>query len=212
MRNTTKLMMAAGAATLLAIGGVAGLANADDMGGGMGGGMGMGRMGGHGMGGHGGMMQSQMERYDANKDGKLSQDEIDQNRTSWHGEFDADKNSTLSLDEFKNLWMKARQEEMVREFQFFDRDGNGQVTLDEYKEPMSGLVADMDRNGDGVLSREDHQRRGEARERMRRHGMGQGQGMGEGMGQGMDHGMMDDDGGNSDQQQPGQPGEGAPQQ
>ena len=165
MQKKTKLMMAAGAVGLLALGGVAGLANAD---------MGQ-RMGGHGM-GHGmgqGPMQM-MERYDANKDDKLSQEEIDQNRTGWHGEFDGDKNATLSLDEFKSLWLKARQDQMVREFQSFDRDGNGQVTLDEYQQPMAGMVTDMDRNGDGVLSRDDHHKRGE---RMRHDRQGKDKGM-----------------------------------
>ena len=85
-----------------------------------------------------------MERYDANKDGKVTQAEIDQNRQQWLAEFDADKNGTLSLDEFKQLWLKSRNEMMVREFQFFDRDGNGQVTIEEYKGPMAGIVADRD--------------------------------------------------------------------
>ncbi len=169
MQKKTKLLVAGGTAGLLALGGIAGLANAD-MGGGMG--HGMGRM--HGM-GHGMMARHMMERYDANKDGKLTQDEIDQNRTQWHGEFDADKNATLSLDEFRNLWLKARNEQMVREFQRFDRDGNGQVTLDEYKTPLANLVANRDRNGDGALSREDRRERGE-RGRHRGHGQGQGQG------------------------------------
>jgi hypothetical protein len=115
---------------------------------------------GHGM--HN--VQMMTERYDANKDGKLSQEEIDANRTSWHGEFDADKNATLSLQEFQGLWLKARNEDMVREFQRFDRDGNGQVTLDEYKQPLSGMVARMDRNGDGVLTPDDRMKH---RDRMR---------------------------------------------
>ena len=174
MQKKTKLLIAAGAMGVLALGGVAGLANAD---------MGQ-RMGGHGM-GHGmgqGPMQM-MERYDANKDDKLSQEEIDQNRTGWHGEFDGDKNATLSLDEFKMLWLKARNEEMVREFQHFDRDGNGQVTLDEYKQPLANLVENRDRNGDGVLSREDRPQRGEGHGKRHKgkHGKGQGEGMGEGM-------------------------------
>lgn len=180
MQKKTKFGLAAGAATLLAIGGFAGLASADM--GGRGWGMGM----GHGMRGMMGMQM--MERYDANKDGKITQDEIDQNRTGWHGEFDGDKNSSLSLDEFKNLWLKARNEEMVREFQSFDRDGNGQVTLDEYKQPLADLVAGRDRNGDGALSKEDRPQRGDRDRRMRR---GMEKGMGQGMGQGS--GMMDDD-------------------
>ena len=44
---------------------------------------------------------------------------------------------------------------MVREFQEFDRDGNAQVTLEEYKAPLAQTVAEMDRNNDGVLSKDD---------------------------------------------------------
>lgn len=173
MQKKTKLMLAAGTVGLLAIGGVAGLASAD---------MGGQRIWGHGMGG--GMMGMQMmERYDADKDGKLSQQEIDESRTSWHGEFDGDKNASLSIDEFQNLWLKARREQMVREFQEFDRDGNGQVTLEEYNQPMAGLVANRDRNGDGFLSREDRPQRGE---REGRRGMGHGMGHGQGMMNGND--------------------------
>jgi hypothetical protein len=49
---------------------------------------------------------------------------------------------------------------IVREFQFFDVDGNGQVTLEEYQSPMAGMVARRDRNGDGALNQDDHGRRG----------------------------------------------------
>jgi len=107
----------------------------------------------HGFGGHGGMGFEQMvERYDANKDGKISQEEIDANRTNWLSEFDGDKSGSLALPEFQNLWLKARNQQMVREFQQFDRDGDGQVTLDEYKLPLSKIVAEMDQNKDNALS------------------------------------------------------------
>jgi hypothetical protein len=151
MQKRTKIaLLAVGA--LAAAGGIAGVAIADQ-------GWKKGHRG-HGM--HN--MAMMAERYDGNKDGKLSQKEIDTNRTAWHGEFDADKNATLSLQEFQGLWLKARNEEMVREFQRFDRDGNGQMTLDEYKQPLADMVARMDRNGDGVLSPEDRMR---MRDRMR---------------------------------------------
>ncbi len=155
MQKKTTIALAAGTAGLLAIGAIAGIANADR---------------GDWRGGHHHMMTQMSERYDANKDGKLDQAEIDQNRTARHGEFDGDKNGTLSLEEFKGLWLKAYQERMVREFQEFDRDGNGQMTLDEYKAPMSSMVAEMDRNNDGVLSQDDH----ESMHRMRRHHMQEG--------------------------------------
>jgi Ca2+-binding EF-hand superfamily protein len=100
------------------------------------------------------------ERYDANKDGKISQQEIDQNRTAWHIEFDTDKDLGLTLQEFERLWLKARHVQMVREFQLFDRDGDGKVTVEEYKHPLAEIVERRDRNGDGVLSKEDRPRRG----------------------------------------------------
>jgi hypothetical protein len=146
MERFAKIWLTAGAMALLGAVAVTGVALAD-------------RGGHHGM-RQGGIM-SMMERYDANKDGNLSQEEIDTNRTQWHGEFDKDKSGDLSLVEFEALWLKARRETMVREYQEFDRDGDGKVTLDEYKSPLNMLVTQMDRNGDGVLNREDRrQRRG----------------------------------------------------
>jgi hypothetical protein len=61
----------------------------------------------------------------------------------------------------------------VREFQHFDRDGNAQVTLDEYKGPMAAMVTNMDRNGDGVLSRDDRRQRGDRMRQGRDRGMNQ---------------------------------------
>lgn len=199
MQNRTKLLFAAGAVAMLGLGGLAGLAQAD-MDGGMGGGhCGMGRGGPHGM-----MGRQLMERYDTNKDGVVTQAEIDQNRQQWLAEFDTNKDGNLSLDEFKMLWLKSRNEMMVREFQFFDRDGNGQVTIEEYKGPMADIVATRDTNNDGSLGADD---------RPKADGPGWGQGRGQGWGQGwrqgrgmMRHGMMGGancmDGGDG----PGQPG------
>ena len=47
---------------------------------------------------------------------------------------------------------------MVREFQDFDKDGDAKVTLDEYKTPLAHLVENRDRNGDGVLSKDDRRK------------------------------------------------------
>ena len=176
MQRKTKLL-AAGAVAVLAAGALAGIASAD-MGGGRDGGMH--RMWGEGH-GRGMKGQQMMERYDTDKDGKITQAEIDQNRTAWHGEFDADKNASLSLEEFRALWLKARGEMIVREFQYFDADGSGQVTLEEYQKPLSGLVASRDRNGDGVLSRDDRGRRGMGHRWHDGDGEGRGRGMGDGM-------------------------------
>lgn len=151
MPNKTMLALAALAVTALGVGAVAEVASANE--------------GSGWRGRHGGMMQNFTERYDANKDGKVSQEEIDTNRTEWFGKFDADKNGTLTLKEFEALWLEARRKEMVREFQKLDPNGDAAVTLDEYKEPLSRFVANRDRNGDGVISQEDRRRDGKDRGR-----------------------------------------------
>jgi hypothetical protein len=154
MQRRTKLFIALGAAGILGLSAAADVAFAE-----------RGR-GHHGYRGHGhqGMMTQRirifMERYDANNDGRITQEEIDANRSQWHGEFDANDDGQLSLQEFQALWLRARFEQMVREFQRFDRNGDAQVTLEEYQGPLTDLVERLDRNGDAALSRDDRSRRG----------------------------------------------------
>jgi EF hand len=143
MRNKTRLALAGGLAALAMLGAAA-AARADWDG--------HRRFGMHGM--HF-VAHQMMERYDADKDGKISQEEIDKNRTEWLARFDADKDGSLSLKEFEALWLEAHRQQMIREFQFFDKDGDAKVTLDEYKEPLARLVRNRDLNGDGFLSKDD---------------------------------------------------------
>jgi len=142
--------MIAGAAGIAGITALAGFAMADMDG------------GWHGRGhDRGKYWQNMLERYDANKDGKVTQEEIDNNRQAWYAEFDIDKDGKLSIVEFEKLWLKARHRMMVREFQYFDTDGDANVTILEYKGPLEDLVVERDRNNDGALSRADRPPRDE---------------------------------------------------
>ncbi|MEO3431326.1 hypothetical protein AAFN88_20890 [Pelagibius sp. CAU 1746] len=113
----------------------------------------------------GGRMLRMMESFDANGDGKLSQEEIDTSRAERFGRFDGDSDQSLTLQEYEQLWLDAMRERMVRAFQRLDRDGDAQVTAEEFKRPFAKMVQRKDRNGDGVIDRND----------FRRHGMGPGQ-------------------------------------
>jgi EF hand len=91
------------------------------------------------------------QKYDANKDGRVDQQELDNARTQNLQQFDADRNTRLSLDEYKALWLKENQLRIVREFQRFDMDGDAQVTLEEYKTqipPVSPMAGNRDRRMD----------------------------------------------------------------
>lgn len=181
MQRKSKFMIASASAAGIVALTIGGFAVADPGHGGMGYGM----MDGHGR-GHGKMrlVEGFAERYDSNKDGKITQEEIDTNRTQWMNEVDANKDGKLGMDEFQNLWLRAHRERMVREFQQFDRDGDAAVTLDEYRQPLSNVVTEMDQNNDGVLSQDDLKQYKERRgfgQRMRNWMQGHGEGMGPGM-------------------------------
>lgn len=114
----------------------------------------------HGRGGPGGgHMFGMLEDLDANNDGKLSQEEIDQARSERFDRFDADSGKALTLQEYEQLWLDAMRERMVRAFQRLDRDGDAKVTAEEFQAPYAKMVRRMDRNDDGVIDRNDFKRR-----------------------------------------------------
>jgi Ca2+-binding EF-hand superfamily protein len=114
-------------------------------------------MGGRGFGGHGHMHELAVA-YDANNDGKLSQEEIDQGRSNQLKKFDKDGDGKLTLAEYEELWMDAMRERMVDRFQEHDSDGDGNVTAEEFGKRFAGMVKFMDSNGDGVLDHQDMRR------------------------------------------------------
>lgn len=163
---------------------------------------GHGRMGHHGGGGPGagfGMMgaggpMQMFQEIDANDDGKITQDEIDAARAEKFAAANADNQGGVTIEEFEPFFWEQRRQMMVRAFQFLDSDGDGEITEAELSERTDGLVARMDRNGDGALSMEDRRGRGERHGWWGRggdddeRGPGRGPGMGPGMGPGAGQG------------------------
>ncbi|MGI9381588.1 MAG: EF-hand domain-containing protein [Methyloligellaceae bacterium] len=112
------------------------------------------RRGGH----RGHSIERLLERFDTDKDGKLTQEELDAARKDLLANHDADKDGSLSLKEFESLWIEVMRRRMVRGFQRLDGDGDAAVTLEEFLKPFAHTVEVMDRNGDGVVSRSDRRR------------------------------------------------------
>ena len=119
------------------------------------------RDGGHGMGflNKGQFAVSAMEMFDdidADGDGRLTQAEIDTLRNDRHAAHDANGDGNLDLGEFAGLWHETTHPVTVRAFQMLDTDGDAVITRAEYDRPLAGIVALLDRDGDGGLSLKDH--------------------------------------------------------
>lgn len=96
------------------------------------------------------------EMYDADQDGRITQEEVTAARESRLAAFDENGDDALSLAEYERLWLDAMRERMVRRFQSHDRDGDGLVTKEEFNRPTRGFVAWRDRNRDGVIDAYDY--------------------------------------------------------
>ena len=106
------------------------------------------------------MMRRMMKSFDADGDGSLSQAEIDAGRTQQFEQYDSDQDGTLNLQEYQAFWMEMNRSRMVDAFQRLDDDGDAAVTAEEFLEPFANIVERRDRNGDGVLSRDDRRSKG----------------------------------------------------
>ncbi|WP_119306779.1 EF-hand domain-containing protein [Cohaesibacter haloalkalitolerans] len=101
-----------------------------------------------------------LQQFDANKDGVLTKEEVDTGFAAKVTENDKDGDNAISLEEFKNEWLKMTQNRMVRGFQRLDSDASGKITPEELKSHADAMFAFMDSNGDGKLDQNDGPRRG----------------------------------------------------
>ncbi len=104
-------------------------------------------------------MERLLERFDTDKDGKLTQAELDTARKTLLEKHDADKDGRLTIAEFEPLWLEFSKPRMVRNFQGLDRDGDSGVTTEEFLKPYADTVDRLDRNGDGAVSTDDRRGR-----------------------------------------------------
>ena len=123
---------------------------------------------GSGRRGRGQMMLRVLADADANDDGSLTQDEIDQFLAAQLTGADASGDGTVSLEEFQTIYLERTRPLMVDAFQRLDEDGDGQITSGELSDRFGNIVQRMDRNGDDALSADDRRGRGDRGRRNRR--------------------------------------------
>ncbi|ADZ71423.1 EF-hand domain-containing protein [Polymorphum gilvum] len=95
------------------------------------------------------------ERFDTDGDGKITRQEFDEVRGTLFASADSAGAGAFDLEGFAVLWRDMHDRAMVRMFQSLDADGDLSISSDEHAARTAGMVARMDRNGDGVLTKAD---------------------------------------------------------
>jgi Ca2+-binding EF-hand superfamily protein len=141
MKTHTKLVLAATAiVTGVAVGGYALTAQAD------------GGKRGHG-GPHGGMRAMQMfDRFDTNKDGKVTTEEAEGLVDGRMASFDKDGTPGLSLEEYKQLHLAIMHDRIAGRFLKLDQNDDGIVDAAELKAPASRMIRWIDEDGDNAVT------------------------------------------------------------
>ena len=101
---------------------------------------------------------------DANKDGRLTLEELDADREQQLARFDRDGDGRLSAEEYQAYWLDAARERLARQFRADDRNHDGSVSVDELKQRAAELV----RRRDARQGRRAHGRRAALRAAGRR--------------------------------------------
>ena len=116
-------------------------------------------------GGRRGMMRDFFRQADANGDRAITQEEVDAFIAAKVELGDGDGDGSLTLEEFRVVFMDLANRRIVDAFQRQDEDGDGLITPVELDERFGDIVERMDRNDDGVLDRSDRRGWRERRDR-----------------------------------------------
>lgn len=116
---------------------------------------GMGGMGGPE--GRGAMLMEQFDEIDANKDGKVSQDELAAHRAAEFAAADTNGDCALSAEELQaKMLAEILARHSARMIENMDDDGNGTLSADEMGEgPMAANFARIDTDNDGAISKDE---------------------------------------------------------
>ena len=125
--------------------------------------------------GGGPRMMMRFERMDVDDSGDITFEEFSAMLTSRIGDADANKDGKMTVDEIATEIERMRAERMARRLiERFDIDGDGALTAAEIESRQKKMFALMDRNDDGKIEKDEMPRRGDRWHRWGPRGWGHG--------------------------------------
>ncbi len=100
-----------------------------------------------------GMGRHIFKTFDQDGDGAITVVEVENQLAKAISEHDQDGSNSLTVEEFKALWLSHTKPRMVRSFQRLDEDGDGEITQIELEETFIELHARFDKNDDGEVTK-----------------------------------------------------------
>ena len=94
-----------------------------------------------------------LSRFDKDGDGKISVSELEGRAKEFLGEADADGDGYITADEIEAFHEARRAEREARMFP--DADNDGYVSRREFEDAARAHFDKLDKNGDGLISKEE---------------------------------------------------------
>lgn len=102
-----------------------------------------------------------LERFDVNKDGSLTQDEVQSVQSGFFTAADTNGDGFLTIEEFEAARAQERETHLTEKFAELDSNGDGGIAADELTNAagpdrhLSRHFAKVDTNGDGSITLEE---------------------------------------------------------
>jgi len=107
---------------------------------------------------------SMLQRFDSDKDGKVSLSEYEAGRQMMFGRMDADGNGSVSFAEIDGMMQRmqggdnaraAMMQKRMEAVKAADANGDQAISADEYKATVDAEFKTLDKNGDGFLTEDE---------------------------------------------------------
>ena len=96
-----------------------------------------------------------LQRFDANNDGKVTQEEINTVKSEQFAKYDKDGNGVLSLEEWQAMRQDRMKERQAQGFSRHDANGDGGISKEEFLAKSNRWMERMDHNGDHMIDQDE---------------------------------------------------------